>query len=466
MSAQSSNYDASAISLPPPPARVHFVGIGGVGVSGLARMLHGRGYSVSGSDASASPITDELATLGIGVAIGHEAAHVVGVDYVVVTAAARDDNPELVAARAAGAPVVKRAAVLAALANDAQCLAVAGTHGKSTTSGMAALALVRAGYDPSFAVGATVRELGANARLGAGPHFVVEADEYDYSFLWLRPTVAIVTNLEHDHPDIFPDQASVLDAFTRFVAGIRPGGTLVLSAADPGCRELRQRVERVDLRIVTVGETRGDWRMSVTGLGQAEVVAADGREFGLRLAVPGRHNLENALMALAAADGLGVKPAELLPGLAEFDGVGRRFERLVNSLRLTVIAAYAHHPTEVAATLAAARERYPDRRLLVIFQPHTYSRTKLLLSEFARALDEADVVVLADIYRSRETDTLGVASADIAARMTRPALLASTPEDAARQARGQLRDGDVLLVLGAGDIYRAAHELAQLDERR
>jgi UDP-N-acetylmuramate--alanine ligase len=456
------DYDASAIRLPPPAARVHFVGVGGVGVSGLARMLHGRGYRVSGSDASRSPITDELAALGIAVQIGHAAALVAGADYVVATAAARDDNPELVAARAAGLPVVKRAALLAALANDARCLAVAGTHGKSTTSGMAALALERAGYAPSFAVGATVRELGANARLSGGPQFVVEADEYDYSFLWLRPQVAIVTNLEHDHPDIFPDRAAVLDAFARFAAGIRPGGSLVLSADDPGCKELLPRVARADLTLVTVGETHGDWRVTPLGDGYGRVEGPAGQTLELRLAVPGRHNLLNALTVLAAASALGVRAAELLPGLAEFGGVGRRFECVLDSPRLTVIDDYAHHPTEVAATIAAARERYPDRRLLVLFQPHTYSRTKLLLDEFAQALDAADVVLLADIYRSRETDTLGVSSADIAARMTRPALLATTPDDAARQAARQLLPGDVALVLGAGDIYRAAQALAQM----
>jgi UDP-N-acetylmuramate--alanine ligase len=456
-----SDYDAAAIQLPPAPARVHFVGIGGVGVSGLARMLHGRGYRVTGSDAHVSPITEELAALGIAVQVGHDAALVAEADYVVATAAARDDNPELVAARAGGLPVVKRAALLAALANESCCLAVAGTHGKSTTSGMAALALERAGYAPSFAVGATVRELGANARLGAGPQFVVEADEYDYSFLWLRPHVAIVTNLEHDHPDIFPDRAAVLDAFTRFAAGIRPGGTLVLSADDAGCQELLPRVTRPDLTLVTVGETRGDWRLAPHGDGRARVDAPDGAALELRLAVPGRHNLLNALTVLAAADGLGVRAAALLPGLAEFGGVGRRFERLLDSPQMTVIDDYAHHPTEFAATIAAARERYPNRRVLVLFQPHTYSRTKLLLNEFARALDAADVVLLADIYRSRETDTLGVSSADIAARMKRPALLATTPEDAARQAARLLLPGDVALVLGAGDIYRAAQVLAQ-----
>ena len=461
MSAPSAAYDASVVRLPPPPARVHFVGIGGVGVSGLARMLHERGYRVTGSDAHASPATAELRALGIDVWIGHAAAQVAGAAYVVTTAAARDDNPELAAARAAGLPVVKRAALLAALANDAVCLAVAGTHGKSTTSGMATVALAHAGLDPSFAVGATVRELGANARFGGGPHFVVEADEYDYSFLWLRPTVAIVTNIEHDHPDLFRDRAAVLDAFTNFAAGIRNGGMLVASADDAGVRELLERMDRLDPRIVTFGIQSGDWRLTPRRPSEGAVRGPDGQQFALRLGVPGRHNLLNALAVLAAADGIGVPAADLLDGLAAFGGVGRRFERARDDAHLTVIDDYAHHPTEVSATIAAARERYPDRRLLVIFQPHTYSRTRALLADFAHALDAADTVIVTDIYPSRETNTLGMSSADIVAAMSTPATLARTPADAAALALDDLRDGDVALVMGAGDVYLAAQQLAR-----
>jgi UDP-N-acetylmuramate--alanine ligase len=450
-------FDPTVLVLPQPPARVHLVGIGGVGVSGLARMLAARGYRVSGSDQARSPLTDELAAEGIPVAIGHAAAHVAGVDLVVTTAAATDENPELAAAVARGIPVVKRAALLGLLANDATCLAVAGTHGKSTTSGMAALALARAGLDPSFAVGATVRELGTNGRLGHGPHFVVEADEYDHSFLWLRPQVAVVTNIEHDHPDIFPDLEAVLAAFARFVAGVRPGGTLVLAADDPGCRQLLERLpERADLRVVTCGETSGDWRIDPRG----RVTGAYGQVFALRLAVPGRHNLRNAVSVLAAAEGLGVTPEALIPGLEAFGGVSRRFEVLLDTPVLTVVSDYAHHPTEVVATLAAARERYAGRRVVAMFQPHTYSRTLLLLREFARALDGADAVVLAEVYGARETDTLGISSAAIAEHMSRPVTLAGGAEDAAEQARRLLREGDVVLVMGAGDIYQAAEALA------
>jgi UDP-N-acetylmuramate--alanine ligase len=331
---------------------------------------------------------------------------------------------------------------------------------------MAALALDRAGQSPSFAVGATVRELGTNARLGDGRHFVVEADEYDYSFLWLRPTIAIVTNIEHDHPDIFPDLEAVIDAFQRFVNGIRSGGTLVLSADDPGCRSLLDRLDRDrSYRVVTFGVDAGDWRIARQSDAATQVVAPDGRMFALRLAVPGRHNLLNALAVLAAAEGLAVETETLVPGLEAFGGVSRRFEALLDTSELSVISDYAHHPTEVAATISAARERYRQRRLLAIFQPHTYSRTAALLEEFATALDAADEVVLAEIYRSRETESLGVSSKSVAERMTRPPTLAGTPEEAARAALRLKRPGDVVLVMGAGDIYRAAEIIARSDDR-
>lgn len=456
-------YELADLRLPEPPARVHMVGIGGVGVSGLARMLSRRGYTVTGSDLTDSPTVRELRAEGILVAVGHDAANVGDADLVVVTAALRPDNPELVEAERRGIRVVKRAALLGLLANPAVCLAVAGSHGKSTTSGMAALALDRAGLDPSFAVGATVRELGTNARLGDGPHFVVEADEYDLSFLWLHPRVAIVTNVEHDHPDIFPDLDAVLAAFERFAGGIQVGGTLVLSADDAGSRMLRGRLERTgyDRRIVTFGARDGDWRLVPHDGGMA-AAGPGGQVFGLRLAVPGRHNLLNALAVLAASGGLGIDAGRLLAGLESFGGVSRRFEILRDD-DVTVVSDYAHHPTEIAATIAAARERYPGRRIIAIFQPHTYSRTRALLDDFAVALDPADVAVLAEIYRARETDSLGVASTDIAARMRRCPTVVGSAFDAASAARAAMRPGDVVLVMGAGDIYEAAEALARAD---
>ncbi len=462
----SPSYDPFEIHLPTPPQHVHFVGIGGVGVSGLARILLGQGYRVSGSDMAASDATRALVELGATVAIGHDAANLRGAALVVATAAARDDNPELEAARALGVPIIKRAALLGRLSLDRQCLAVAGTHGKSTTSGMATLALERAGLSPSFAVGATVRELGTNAALGTGPQFVVEADEYDYSFLWLRPSVAIVTNIEYDHPDLFADDEAVLSAFERFVGCIRRDGCLVLCAEDAGCRALASRVQAVDaVRLVTFGETIGDWRIAARDGRTAHVSGPAGERVELALNVPGRHNLLNALAVLASARGLGIEPAELAPGLNAFGGVGRRFEVLFDSPDQVVIDDYAHHPTEIAATISAARERYPGRRLVVIFQPHTYSRTKALVDQFADALNRADVAILAEIYGARETETLGVSSGTIAAQMTSPAQVVATAASAASAAARAAQPGDVVLVMGAGDITRAAARLAE-DARR
>lgn len=445
------------VSIPDPPAKLHFVGIGGIGVSGLARLMRGRGYQVSGSDMTASEITAALESEGIEVRIGHAPEHADGADVVITTAAAAHDNVELTAARSRKIPVVKRAAVLGSLARPYRTLAVAGTHGKSTTSGMAAVAFDSAGYAPGFAVGAVVPEFGTNARDSGGDYFVVEADEYDYSFLQLAPDVAIVTNIEHDHPDLFPDFDSVLDAFHRFVRLIRPGGTLALSANDPGCQRLRELAADLrDVSIVTFGAESGDWTLLDGGM----VRGPDGQTFELPLAVPGRHNRLNALSVLAAAGGLGVEPGELLDGLVAFKGVGRRFEIVREDRALVVVNDYAHHPTEIGAPVSAARERYPGRRLVIVFQPHTYSRTRAFLQQFAGALDQGDIVILADIYPARERDNLGVSSASIAEQMSTAVQLAGSPEDAAKRTLAILKPGDVVLVLGAGDINRAAAMIA------
>jgi UDP-N-acetylmuramate--alanine ligase len=448
--------------LPLPPAWIHMIGIGGVGVSGLARMLASRGYRVTGSDMSPSPVVEALRQEGIDVTIGHDAGNVGNADLVIATAAARDDNPEIAAARQREIPIVKRAAALGLLANPAACLAVAGSHGKSTTSGMAAFALTRAGFEPSFAVGATVNGLSTNAKLGVGPHFVVEADEYDHSFLWLKPAVAIVTNIEHDHPDIFGSIEDVLVAFERFAAGIREGGTLVVASDDPGAQTLVDRLAGSGHpRIVTYGWGSGDWQVISYAAGVATVQGPADQMFELQLSVPGRHNVSNALSVIAAVDALGIDPADVVPHLNAFSGVGRRFDVLLDSPARTVIDDYAHHPTEIAATISAARERYPDRRLLVVFQPHTYSRTHALLEEFAAALDAADEVIVAGIYPAREVNTLGISSGDIVSLMATYACVAESPAEATNVAMERFQPGDVVLVMGAGDIYLTSQSLAE-----
>lgn len=452
------SYNLDMLEIPSPPARVHFVGIGGVGMSGLARIMATRGYQISGSDQQDSPELQRLANEGFTISVGHHGDQVGDAALLVVTAAAPETNPEIEKARQTGIPVVKRAAMLGYLSRERRLLAVAGSHGKSTTAGMAALALDVAGLEPSFAVGAEVRQLGTNARPGEGEVFIAEADEYDYSFLWLEPEVAVVTNIEYDHPDLFSSYDAVLAAFEKFARRIRPGGTLVLSAEDRGCWLLASRLaDRTDLNMVTIGERVGDWQLSA-----GDVVVADGeRTFELRLSVPGRHNRLNALAVLAAVAALGIDPAVLLPGLADFRGVGRRFEILRDDEHLTVVDDYAHHPTEITATITAARGRYPGRRLVAIFQPHTFSRTRALLREFADALGAADEVIVSDIYAAREPKDEEITAQSIVSLTTTEAVAGGDLDDTEQIARRRVRSGDVVLVMGAGDIYRVAQRLAE-----
>ncbi|CAA9546348.1 MAG: UDP-N-acetylmuramate--L-alanine ligase [uncultured Thermomicrobiales bacterium] len=447
-------------ALPDPPARVHFVGVGGAGMSGLARILHAWGYDVSGSDAVASALTAALVDEGIAVAVGHaDTARAGAADLLVVTAAVRGENPEVQAAEAAGIPIVKRAALLGLLADVRHGVAVAGSHGKSTTSGMLVAALRALGADPSYAVGATVSATGTNAAPGTGAAMVVEADEYDHSFLWLHPRVAIVTNVEYDHPDIFPDQDAYDAAFARFVGNITPDGTLVVAADDPGCGRVLARPDVAKPgHLVTFGQAGSpDWLLAGTE-GAWHVTPPTGATVPLPLAVPGAHNARNATAALAALAALGHEPAAAAAALGTFTGVGRRFEVLGEAAGVTVVDDYAHHPTEVAATIAAARGRYPGRRLWAAFQPHTYSRTRALLDEFAAALAAADRVLVLEIYAARETDTLGVSAAELAA-LVPAASVADGPPGAASWLADVVVPGDVVVTLGAGTVTEVGPDL-------
>lgn len=448
------------IHLPEPGAKIHFIGIGGAGMSGLARMLLAAGFQVSGSDLVDSLNVSELRREGIDVAIGHQPELAVAAALVVISAAVPQTDSEVEAAAANGIPVVKRAQLLALLANERRCIAVAGTAGKSTTSGMLAYALDRAGYEPSFAIGAVISQLGTNARHGVGDVFVAEADEYDYSFLWLRPEVAVITNIAHDHPDLFPTYDDVLDAFERFVERIVPGGTLVISADDLGCRSLLERIDgrgEQPFRVVMFGVSKqSDWRLLEDEPGQVAVQSPAKQIVPLRLSLPGAHNRLNALAALAAASSAGADVKRLIPGLEAFSGVGRRFEVRGSRAGVTVIDDYAHHPAKIRATIDAARERFPGASLWVIFQPHTYSRTRAFLSEFAAELSRADQVILTAIYPARETDDLGVSSHSIARLVTGiPVDVLDSPVEAGSRAGESAQPNDVILVLGAGDSWKA-----------
>jgi UDP-N-acetylmuramate--alanine ligase len=450
-------------TLPPRPATIHFVGVGGIGVSGLARILVHWGYRVTGSDQADGPVLDDLRGLGVQVFIGHDARQVGDAQLVVTTAAAHSDNPEIAAALTRNIPVIKRAKLLGELAATRNCIAVAGSHGKSTTSGMFAVALTYAGLEPSYAVGAVIPQMGTNAAPGEGAHFVVEADEYDYSFLTLSPDVALITNIEHDHPDLFPDLAAIDGAYQQFTGKIRTGGVLVLGIDDPGCFRLSEwlRNQNASPHIVTVGRSeRAGWRLDDRE-STASLVSADGRTFTFELVVPGAHNRMNAAMVLAASDSLGLDTDAIAVGLEQFAGVGRRFDLRADINGVRIFDDYAHHPTELRATIQATRELFPESRVLAVFQPHTYSRTRQLLGEFAAALDTADEVRLVEIYPARETDTLGVSSRSIAELMEIDAPVYATPAAAAYAVADDVKSGDVVLFLGAGDIWQAAPILTE-----
>ncbi|MBO9384968.1 MAG: UDP-N-acetylmuramate--L-alanine ligase [Thermomicrobium sp.] len=443
-----------------PGLPIHFLGIGGAGMSGLAELLADRGYRVTGCDVAWSPVLDRLVARDIAVAVGHDERHAQDARLLVVTSAVRAQHPEVAAFAAQRIPIVKRAALLGWLAASYRTIAVAGTHGKSTTCGMIALALDAAGLAPGFAIGAEVRDLGGtSARLPGGNLFVVEADEYDYSFLFLEPDIAVVLNVDHDHPDLFPDRASVARAFRRFLTRLRPGGTAVVSADDPVACAVADELLTRGHRVVTFGETA---EAAYRVLPDGALRDPSGTIWPLALAVPGRHNRLNAAAAVAAVVQVGVPLVVAVRALEHFNGVGRRFEEvgIVNGVR--VILDYAHHPREIAATIAAARERFPAARLWAVFQPHTYSRTARFLTEFAHALEQADLAVVAEIYAAREQPLAGIDAAALASAIRRiPAIAVPDPMAAAETVGAAMRAGDVVLVLGAGDIWKAAVRLRE-----
>jgi UDP-N-acetylmuramate--alanine ligase len=450
---------AQELALPPLPATVHFIGIGGISMSGLAQVLLQDGYTVTGSDASDSPIVQGLREKGVEIVIGHDDPTLAGrADLVVSTLRAElHAAVELQAAREQGAITASRGQLLGMMANPRREIAVAGTHGKSTTSGMLTIGLIGLELDPGFAVGAVLPGLGTNTARGSGEFMVVEADEFSRSFLWLRPEVSIVTAVSFDHPDIYADQADYDGAFIQFARSTRPGGTLVIAADDPGCsRVVSSLRESADLQfaIVTFGESDdAGWRLSRVGNGWI-FRSPEGTEYPANLSVPGKHNARNAIAAVAALHSVGFTPREAIDAIEPFTGVGRRFEHKGAVGGVDVVDDYAHHPEEIAAAIAAARLQYPGRRVVVVHQPHTYSRTKSLLAEFAQSLNAADEVVLLEIYPSGETDTLGISHQSVLEKVTVSSHAAKGPEDAGTLASSISRPGDVILTLGAGDITK------------
>ncbi|GAC1682541.1 MAG: UDP-N-acetylmuramate--L-alanine ligase [Gemmatimonadaceae bacterium] len=446
------------------PRPVHFVGIAGAGMSALAELFVRRRMRVTGCDAHATSVGD-LRALGVDVREGHDPTHVDGSRALVVTSALAKQHPEVVRARELGLPVVRRAEALAEAVSGGTLIAIAGTHGKTTTTVMTTDALAAAGRDPTGVVGGRVAAWGGNLRAGGEDVFVVEADEYDRSFLALAPTVAVVTNLEADHLDIYADLADIRSAFGTFVGGAR---VVVACADDPGSATLP--VPRT-AETIRYGLTARDARLvgrdpTTTAQGSRCSVVLDGKMLGpLALRVPGEHNLRNALAAIASGLALGVTLDAMRPGLEAFTGVERRFQRLGTAGGVVVVDDYAHHPTEIAATLAAARSAYPGRRLIAAFQPHLFSRTRDFAAEFAGALAAADAVFLTEIYPAREQPLPGVTAALIAAPLERAGARVAWRGERAALAQALAKfasDGDVVLTIGAGDVTRTGPELLAL----
>jgi UDP-N-acetylmuramate--alanine ligase len=447
---------------------VHFVGIAGAGMRALAELLARRGVTVTGCDANPGS-TDDLAELGIHVITGHDPEHVNGAREVIVTSAMPKDHPELVRARALGIPIVRRAEALGQAVTGGKLVGIAGTHGKTTTTVMTTAALSAAGLRPTGLAGGRVAEWKGNLHYDSDELFVVEADEYDRSFLTLSPTIAVVTNVEADHLDIYRDIDDITSTFSRFV---RNASVVVLCADDPGASSLdlpaSAEVIRYGLTSPNARLLASDIRTS--GHETTFAVSYDGRPLGeVALRVPGHHNVLNALAAIGAGFALGIRLDAMRDGLLQFGGVERRFQHLYDVAGVTIVDDYAHHPTEIVATLQAARASYPDRRIVAAFQPHLFSRTRDFADAFGQALAKADSVFLAEIYPAREKPIAGITSDLVAAAIERAGHKVAWQgprKELASALWAFSRDGDVVITIGAGDITRTGPELKQQLEAR
>ena len=453
-------------------SRVHFVGIGGAGMSGIAEVLLDYEVEVTGCDQAASEATERLAALGARVALGHAPEHLDGVELVVRSSAVSQDNPEILAARRRGIPVVRRAEMLAELMRLKYGIAIAGTHGKTTTTSLVGSLLTEAGLDPTVIVGGRMRVSGTGARIGKSDYLVAEADEFDRSFLRLQPVVAVVTSIDRDHLDTYRDLEDIEDAFANFASRVPFFGRAILCLDDPNIQKLLPRL--IDHRLVTYGlSPQADLQateIEPLPWGTRFVVRRGGQTDDaplgtVELPLPGRHNVRNALAAIACGLAVGLDFAQIAKSLRGFGGVHRRFERLGTFAGATVVDDYAHHPTEVAATLDAARQAFPRGSVHAVFQPHLYSRTRDHAVEFGRALLAADTAIVTEVYASRETPIAGVSGRLIvdAARASahRGVEFCGDWRQAAGLLRARVKEGDVILTMGAGDIVRLAQQLAE-----
>ncbi len=444
--------------------KIHLVGIGGTGMCGIAEVLLNLGYSVSGSDLKETEITERLATLGGRIHLGHRPSNVEGADLVVISSAIRPDNPEFQRARTLGVPVIRRAEMLAELMRMKYGVAVAGAHGKTTTTSLVGAVLARGGLDPTVVVGGRLKALGSNARMGAGEFLVAEADESDGSFLMLSPAIAVVTNLDAEHLDFYHDMVEIRRVFVEFINHVPFYGLAVLCAEDPGVRQLLPFVKK---RHVTYGlDQPADWRaLEITRDGESTrfVATFHGIPFGeFSVKLFGRHNVLNALAAVAVGRELELSAAVIAAGLQEFSGVGRRFERKGEVGGVTVVDDYGHHPTEVSAVLETART-LGHQRVVAVFQPHRYTRTANHWKAFGRNMALADVSLVLPIYAAGEEELPGVSSAQIveAARQAgaREVLGPGSLDEAGRMLAERVRPGDLVITLGAGDVWKVGEEL-------
>lgn len=461
--------------------QVHFIGIGGSGLSAIARLFLENGYIVTGSDLVMSSFAGELQKAGATIHIGHHPRNVSGADWVVRSSAILDDNPEVKAALTAGIPVYKRADFLGKLMGDKIGIAVAGTHGKTTTTAMITWILTQLGQDPSFILGSVVTNLGVNAHAGKGDVFVIEADEYDRMFLGLKPRIEIVTNIEHDHPDCYPTFDDMFSAFEEFVRLLPADGTLITCADDRGSASLISQARASRTNVLTYSAREELTLESPMWLSAREMKTNSSGGYSFKLAsnligipngtetalqVPGIHNVRNALAALGTVGLLGLSVDDAVSALKDFKGASRRFEIRGQVKDVIVIDDYAHHPTEIRATLQAARARYPQQRIWAIWQPHTYSRTKALFTEFSQSFEDADEVIVSEIYASREP-VQEYSSAKVVKAMSRTsAHFIPTLQGISKYLIDHLHAGDVMLVLSAGDAEQiSADVLTKLKER-
>ena len=449
------------------PIHIHFIGIGGISMSGLAEILLEEGFTISGSDAKESPLTDKLASEGVQISYPQSAANITpGIDAVVYTASIHEDNPEFAAAKNTGLPMLSRAELLGQIMdNYANSVAVAGTHGKTTTTSMLSQVLLAADSDPTISVGGILKAIHGNIRVGHSDVFLTEACEYTNSFLNFHPKYSLILNIEEDHLDFFKDLADIRHSFRRFAENTAEGGTIIINGAITDYEEI---VKDLPVSVVTYGLTEvcdyypSDITFDEKGCATYTAMHQGRALTSVKLNIPGMHNVSNSLAVIAAALSLKIELSTITSGISQFTGTDRRFElKGIYKDGVTVIDDYAHHPTEIAATLTAA-QNYPHKRIICVFQPHTYTRTKAFLKDFAKALSLADVIVLADIYAARETDTLGISSKNIEddlKALGKEAYYFPSFDEIENFLQKKCMNGDLLITMGAGDVVKIGENL-------